>query len=342
MNDKSTGFGVFSGFYSALVAFGQSRGLSFEDMLAVAGVSPVEIVDPSKRLPDRGAQALWQYIDDTDKNGILPIELAKAAPLTVFGGLAEGLQFAPTLSSALEHLSQNRAVLADRLSLAVTKNADQVTLSLSHELDRVDKGHLSSLGIFLVKRLVEDVIGVPGAINRVRLTMPDRGSTKSYRSYFGAEVLIHQAVNEISFSREACDRPIRRANPELFSYVHHHFRNLRSTIAFNEGPPNLLRLREAILENALQSEYGPNAAAQRANLSLRTAQRIASKSGCSLKSLIDEVRFENAKVLLSDPELTTSKVAFALSFSDDRSFRRAFKRYFGVSPSQYRLSLGDK
>ncbi|MEM9409672.1 MAG: helix-turn-helix transcriptional regulator, partial [Planctomycetota bacterium] len=104
----------------------------------------------------------------------------------------------------------------------------------------------------------------------------------------------------------------------------------------NIWPNNLQKLRAAIVENALKSDYDSYSAARRANLSLRSAQRLAAKEGYSLQGLIDEVRMENAKSLLRNPELKVSSIAFMLNYSDDRSFRRSFKRLVGQSPSEFR------
>ena len=92
------------------------------------------------------------------------------------------------------------------------------------------------------------------------------------------------------------------------------------------------------MENAVQGEYGAAAAAAAvsANISLCTAQRLVKEHGTSLNTLIGEIRLANAKSFLSDPEIDISTVGKIVGYADDRSFRRAFKCWTGLSPKEYR------
>ncbi len=54
-----------------------------------------------------------------------------------------------------------------------------------------------------------------------------------------------------------------------------------------------------------------------------------------LLDYINEVRVEHAKTLLADPRLSMEEVAEAVGFSCVRTFRRAFSRFVGMSPSEF-------
>jgi AraC-like DNA-binding protein len=58
--------------------------------------------------------------------------------------------------------------------------------------------------------------------------------------------------------------------------------------------------------------------------------------GCSYQTLLDDLRFERAKLLLNDTEWPIYQIAEALGFSETASFRHAFVRWSGVAPSQFR------
>ncbi|MEL6965237.1 MAG: helix-turn-helix transcriptional regulator, partial [Pseudomonadota bacterium] len=61
-----------------------------------------------------------------------------------------------------------------------------------------------------------------------------------------------------------------------------------------------------------------------------------SAHGTSLQTLIDDIRVAHAKEFLSDPAIRIETVALLVGYSDDRAFRRAFKRWTGQTPSTYR------
>ncbi|MCO7223874.1 AraC family transcriptional regulator [Pleionea sp. CnH1-48] len=69
-----------------------------------------------------------------------------------------------------------------------------------------------------------------------------------------------------------------------------------------------------------------------------TISRKLKKSGTSFQALVDEVRINKASHLLAHSKVNVSDISQMLGYSDVSSFRRAFRRWFGVSPREYRDS----
>ena len=67
-------------------------------------------------------------------------------------------------------------------------------------------------------------------------------------------------------------------------------------------------------------------------------QKKLKAAGTSYQELLDDTRTELAKHHLSDPDMSVDEVAYMLGFSDCSNFTRAFKRWLGVSPREYRKS----
>jgi AraC-like DNA-binding protein len=89
--------------------------------------------------------------------------------------------------------------------------------------------------------------------------------------------------------------------------------------------------------------YGcPNIAlvAAASGLSVRSLQRHLADAGLTYSKLIDQVRFNRAVVLLRSPDVKLLEVALELGYTDPANFARAFRRWAGVSPREYRLLHG--
>ena len=71
-------------------------------------------------------------------------------------------------------------------------------------------------------------------------------------------------------------------------------------------------------------------------MSARTLSRRLADEGTSHKAILDELRADLARRYLEDAELAISEVAFLLGFSEPSAFHRAFKRWTGQTPSQFR------
>jgi len=74
------------------------------------------------------------------------------------------------------------------------------------------------------------------------------------------------------------------------------------------------------------------------NLHPRTLSRRLKQYNTSYQIILDEVRKELALEYLSEPDMLIDDVAYALRFNDASSFYRAFKKWTGKTPRNYRLS----
>jgi len=70
--------------------------------------------------------------------------------------------------------------------------------------------------------------------------------------------------------------------------------------------------------------------------SARSLQRRLEEEGTSLRELIERVRMAEAERRLLAEEVEVSKLARELGFVDPSAFGRAFKRWAGVSPTDFR------
>jgi AraC-like DNA-binding protein len=73
-----------------------------------------------------------------------------------------------------------------------------------------------------------------------------------------------------------------------------------------------------------------------AGMSLRSFQRQLAQDNLNYSDLVEQVRYETAVCLLQDPTVKLIEIALDLGYADAANFTRAFKRWTGMSPSQFR------
>ena len=66
---------------------------------------------------------------------------------------------------------------------------------------------------------------------------------------------------------------------------------------------------------------------------------VKNKTRVSIGTIISIIRMETASRLLRNPEMTIQQIASAMSFSDQSSFGKFFKKHTGMSPLKYRQNL---
>ena len=138
--------------------------------------------------------------------------------------------------------------------------------------------------------------------------------------------------------RALLDRPLVSPNEGLFAYLERHAEALQARVA---GSASLAsRVRELLSARIRQGEPEQAAIAQALAMSERTLQRRLQDEGVTFAVLLDDVRADLGRMYLADPKLAIFEVAFLLGYSEPSAFNRAFRRWTGTSPSDFRRQAG--
>ncbi|MGD1854569.1 MAG: helix-turn-helix domain-containing protein [Leptolyngbyaceae cyanobacterium] len=321
------------------IAYAVSQGITFDEIAQAIDISELDYANQDARLPDPVVGELMSMLVEKLPARAISMEIAHCAPFSMLGGLVQGAMFATNFESALTWFVENSSIIADQAVVHLETIDSEVALVVAHPSEAIDQGHTLEATTGLIWRLL-NTITVPGApLQAAEFAYQKSVPLHSYEEFFQAPVLFHTGRNALIFSTDILGLPIRSSNAQMFEFIKQHFANLRQKLNEDRYPPALLPLRRSIMDNAAHGKYEVTAAAAAANLSLRTAQRLANQHGTSIQQLIDDTRLVNAKTFLNNTEITIETVAQLVGYADVRAFRRAFKRWTGMSPKEYRNKI---
>lgn len=324
---------------AAVMLFGTGKGMPLADLEAAAGVGLADLVDPHARLPDATLGGLWRAMSQRYPGEAIGLEMAAAAPLTVFGALAQAARHCESRLDALHVFVRYDKALSGGLDIHLYEEGGQVALELRHTLDATDGGHGAEAALALGARLGEEVIGQPMVHGRVEFAHAPNAALSVYEAWFGAHVRFHTGRNAVVFDAETLSGPPTRPDPTLFRAIEAHLDLVHTRLLAKITEEPLDRVRAAIAERAHQSRFDAEGLARSLGMSLRSLQRHTQRHGARLRDLIDEVREAQARELLREDRLSVDEVAFLVGYADDRAFRRAFKRWTGRTPAAHRAAL---
>ncbi len=323
---------------AGIMIFAVSKGIPAEQIAAETGYTQTDLLDPNTRLPEDVAPRMWRLLNEAFPGEVMSLEMANTAPFSVLGVIAQGMESAPTLRAAIELVVSNRAVLSDRLQVSVIESSRFAKFVSHHPIDELDGGAGAEMGFAIGARLLREAYKANDMIHRVDFSHQPFGPVSVYEDFFGVDVHFGQTTNAMVFYREALDRKLERSDALQFNYVKTHLQLVRDRLSRAAIPEDLRRVYDAISRNAEAANYGAEAVAERLNMSLRSLQRLTRRHGIEIRRMIEEEREANARQLLGDRHLSTDMIAHVLGYSDDRAFRRAFKRWSGRTPAEYRKS----
>ena len=99
-----------------------------------------------------------------------------------------------------------------------------------------------------------------------------------------------------------------------------------------------MRVRARLIDLLSAGDVAQQDVADSLHMSLRTLQRKLHKENTSYKALLEETRRQLAGQYLRQARLSVSEVTYLLGFSEPSNFTRAFKRWTGHTPSEFRCT----
>lgn len=164
---------------------------------------------------------------------------------------------------------------------------------------------------------------------RPRALEPLRSFFKTDQLHFGA------LANTLVIASSSLDRPQLTADARLLATI-----TALGQTSLAERAPDAESLRGRVAQQLraqlARGEVRIRPLARELHMSVRTLQRRLGEEGTSFAALVDEVRHELSRQLVSSIDLPLVEVASKLGFAEFATFSRAFKRWTGVAPGIYR------
>ena len=142
--------------------------------------------------------------------------------------------------------------------------------------------------------------------------------------------------NELVLDRALLLRPQRHAEPRLLAMLDRQLAGLLSELPENRSVQDAVR--RYMMDELPEREPGMAAIAGKLHMSPRSLQRRLQSEGTSFAMVLFELRRDLALRYLRDQRIAIGEVGFLLGFLDVAAFQRAFKRWTGITPAQYRRS----
>ena len=97
-----------------------------------------------------------------------------------------------------------------------------------------------------------------------------------------------------------------------------------------------LEVRRALASRIAKGDVQIEGVARALATSTRSLQRRLSAAGVTYQELLDQTRREAANTYLRVAALSIGEVAYLLGYSEPAAFHRAFKRWTGMGPQEFR------
>ena len=315
------------------------RGVATADLLAGTELSAADIEDPYRLISENQARVFYRNaIANADQDGI-GLEIGWISGLSDMGPHGMIQATARTAREALQEALENQLfyyLLGDW----------QVHIDgkvLIHRMSSSEKE--ASLHRFLMERALatlqahaEELCGTGAKPVRLLLDYPKPPNYRRYQDIFACPVLFSQPACELHHRVELLEQEIKTYDPQVKEVLSSLRENLQGKLA-SRGDI----IRDVKLNLRRDEGHFPSLEQVASGLAMssRTLRRRLREKNTSFQELLDAERHQVATQFLLDTTMNIQQIAEYCGFGDAQNFSQAFKRWQGISPTEFRSSQGE-
>ncbi|MEJ7688773.1 MAG: AraC family transcriptional regulator ligand-binding domain-containing protein [Variovorax sp.] len=273
---------------------------------------------------------------DEPRLGVL---LASMADPRRHGLLAYLASTSDTLETAWRQSCRFIGLWNEGMELQVLRFGDEIAITLRPDVAAQGDGLRQLLGLasMTLVRASREFSGGTTKPLRVELACPAPPQASAWSEAYSAPVIFSAPSSRIVFSSGDAALPVISADSVLAGILTGH---AAAALAQFGGPGGWSgRVREALVHGIGKGACDLSAVAAKLRVSDRTLQRRLKEEANSFERIVDEARRGLALAYLRDRRLGIAEVAWLLDYVELSAFYRAFKRWTGSTPAEFRRAL---
>jgi AraC-like DNA-binding protein len=314
-----------------------AHGVPPQRLCRAVDLDPALLDDAENRMPYAQLVALYEAAARLTGDAAFGLHLSERASPRVFDLLGYVMLNSPTLGEAIGRILRYHSIWTDGAAYSLEVKGDVARLGYRYvnlEGDACRHDCEMTLGITL--RFARLATGVDWSPLEVSFAHAEPADTSEHRRIFRSPLHFSRPANQIAFDRALLSLKMEEADPALCAVLDRHAEELLTKFPGRGGFAAEVR---ALLFEALNGgDASLETISQQLGTSPRTLQRKLKDEGATHQVLLDELRRDLSKRYLSEPQMAICEVAYLLGFSEPSAFHRAFRRWTGVTPREYRRS----
>jgi len=318
-----------------MIKVAKSYDLDAEALMREFRIDPALVNDSNARLSLKRVEAFYKKVAELIPDQNFGLKAGKYWHPSQMGALGYAWMTSGTLRDAFKRLVRFGKVVNEASRMELRESSKKVSLVFDFSGKVAESAFRSDAPMAILLAMARSNAGEGFHPQSVTFAHPEPKDTGPFYSLFQCPITFGAKTNSFTISTAEADKPRSCSNAQL-ALLHD---QLLIEYAATLGDDDIVeRTKAAIIAKLASGNISDEAVAETFPLTERTLQRRLREYGTTFKTLMSEVRMDLADRYILDNRLSLSEISFMLGFSEMSSFSRAFKRWTGQSPSDYRQS----
>ena len=315
-----------------------SRGLNIVHIANKAGISAELLTSTKARVPVAQCAQLWIELAESMNDEFLGMDThpMRRGSYKLLAKLAFNTE---TLQQAIEEILRFLALVLDDIQGELVQQGSKAFLIL-HDREQPKRMFSYATFLMLVHSLMCWLSDQRTHFQKMTFKCHQPVEIQDYRVRFCENLQFDAEINRIEFDAHYLRHKIKKDKQALNDFLKHTPYNL--IVRFKNENSLSLQIRRQLLLQPPSDWAELKDIAQQLNMSTATIQRRLKQEGVSYQQLKNDIRCDIAIERLSKTNDSIQNISDNLSFHDPSAFHRAFKKWTGVSPGDYRAKTLKK
>lgn len=324
-----------------LLAYAVQRDVSPAELCGMAGVELAGLQSGKKGILDElQFRRLWTSAATLTGDECFGLHFGESLQIAALGVVGQIIQTSATVGDALTQAAGMTHLITDQFGLEITHNNTSFTVRFiphSEEAALKEPAFRQIMDFYMVFALHE-LDGL--TLKKIRPLQvsyphPPAAHKQEYNRLLRCDNIREDNEYTIVMEKSSWSIPIITANYDLQAILLKKISDMIDT-----GNGNLkTRIRNFLLANAYLGMPTLDAVAANLNTSVRSLQRKLKEEGISYQEIVDTVRRSLTLHYLQSGDYPLKEISYMLGYNERSAFNRAFKRWTGATPLDYKKGL---
>lgn len=319
----------------------EARGIDADELLRAAGIDPDEYAHSNKRVPFESVDKLFALVVERTGDPSIGIDLVEHMNPTVYEALGVALLCSSTLRNFFRRFERFFDLVSslEKAAFYETEEGGYLATEPVVQYSERTRGVHADAFCAVVLKFIRIVYQPDFTPQRLDLSWtPPSALHEKYFEHFGKNVCFGADITALHVASEDLDVPLTGSNASL---AFHNDQLAVAILADIKKQDLRARVYSRLIEYLPAGDCSREKVAHSLNMSESAFQKRLKLEGTSYQEVLDMTRAELAKHYLGKSGMSISEAAFLLGFTDSSNFSRAFKRWTGDSPTDYRAKEGN-
>lgn len=327
------------GYLRAIFHFATATGVPLQPLLDIFGITPAKLDDDDYQVSVEHLDHVFCLLESLTGNAHVGMHSALHMSPSDLGVLGMLLMTCRQPSELFELHTRYGKLISNATWPEYSQQGDQLCMTL-HDSDPRHKltRHRTEYSLTGWLRLARWILGETFSPVMLDVTFPAPEDCTELQRMFACPIEFESANTRLYFAIHAPVSMSASADSRLRKMLeveaHQHVQRLRGMQS--EIDAELVAIKHFIAEQLALGVPELARVAAHFGDAPRSFQRKLEARATRFTELVEQVRIELAQRWISDTQISLAELAMLLGFSDQSTFQRAFKRWFALTPGDYR------